>query len=128
MTTPKPVSVPLHQLRAKMSDCSGCRDNFYNHPSAAKAGEGTSPTGMCWSLPTATKRHRWSIGMQTPMDKRERFHKVCVYDCFHGEGPYRDIYIDRLPAHLGGDWADKKYQREQEGKEDPRTARARGKA
>lgn len=100
-------SVTLPQLGEKVARCSGCRDNFYN---SAFNGSGTrtSPGGHCWSLPKAELRWRWAIGMQTPMDTRERFRRVQVYDCFHGEGPYRDIYLKRLPAHLGGDWADQR--------------------
>lgn len=104
----------LTQLRAKMVNCQGCRDNFYNHPSAAMPGEGTSPTGCCWSLPDSQLRWRWEINMQTPMDRRDRFRRVKVNTCWHGEGPYRNIYIQRLPAHLGGDWADKRDELEAE--------------
>lgn len=109
-------TLSLTQLRAKMPRCNGCRDNFYNHPHAAKPGEGQSPTGVCWSLPGARLVWRWRINMQTPMDRRDRFTRVQVYQCFHGEGPYRDIYMKRLPAHLGGEWADKREQREEEGR------------
>ena len=105
--TPRPEkTVTLAQLRTKMEHCGGCRDNFYNHPSAAKPGEGTSPTGCCWSLPSAKLVWRWAISMQSPMDRRENFTRVRVFSCRHGEGPYRNIFMKRLPAHLGGDWAD----------------------
>lgn len=110
MSQTKSLSLP--QLQAKMERCRGCRDNFYNHPSWAKPGEGTSPTGTCWALPNAQLRWRWAINMQTPMDRRDRFRRVRVYGCYHGEGPYRDIYLKRLPAHLGGDWADKREEKE----------------
>jgi hypothetical protein len=114
--TTKEKTLSLTQLREKMNHCGGCRDNFYNHPSWAKPGEGTSPCGHCWSLPKAKLVYRWSINMQTPMDHKSRFQKVRKYSCWHGDGPYRDILIKRLPAHLGGEWADKKEQKEEEGK------------
>ena len=107
----EPTKVSLTQLRAKMRHCGGCRDNFYNHPEAARPGEGTSPTGVCWSLPRATLRWRWVINMWTPMDRRDRFRRVQVHDCYHGEGNQRDIYMKRLPQHLGGDWADKREEK-----------------
>jgi hypothetical protein len=108
----EPKTLSLHQLQAKMGKCSGCRNNFYNHPSAAKPGEGTSATGRCWSLPEAKAVWRWAINMRTPMDRKENFRRVQVYNCFHGDGPHRDIYMQRLPSHLGGTWADKKEQKE----------------
>lgn len=111
--TAETKTLSLAQLKAKCVDCAGCRDNFYNHPEAARPGEGTSPTGFCWSLPKAKMRWRWAINMQTPMDTRDRFRRIKVYDCYHGNGPYRDIYMSRLPAHLGSDWADKTEEREQ---------------
>jgi len=101
------TTISLSQLTAKRSACAGCRDNFYN-------GGGNSTTGHCWSLPEAKMVWRWRIGMQTPMDRRDRFTRVKVHNCFHGEGPYRDIFLKRLPSHLGGDWADKAEQREAE--------------
>lgn len=100
-------TVSLSQLSAKVGGCAGCRNNYYNHA-------GNSESGFCWSLGGAKKRYRWAINMQTPMDRRDRFRKTLVYNCYHGEGPYRDIYLERLPAHLGGDWADKKEQKEKE--------------
>lgn len=103
------MTVSLPQLSSKVARCDGCHDNFYN----TRAPDGSEhSTGYCWSLGKAELRWRWVIGMQTPMDMRERFRRVQVYDCFHGEGLYRDIYLKRLPAHLGGDWADKREQEE----------------
>lgn len=93
------MAIPL-QLAEKSKQCGGCRDDYYNH--------GHSSTGCCWSLENAQTRWRWVINMQTPMDRRDRFRRVKVYTCYHGEGPYRDIYTQRLPAHLGGDWADER--------------------
>lgn len=107
MTQPKtPAQISLPQLQRKRESCAGCRNDYYNHGNH-------SDTGFCWSLPRARMVSRWAIGMQTPMDRRDRFRKVKVYNCFHGEGPYRDVYLERLPQHLGGDWADKR-EREQE--------------
>ena len=94
------TELSLTQIDAKKSGCAGCRNNYYNYG-------GTSSTGACWSLPDAKMVHRWAIGMQTPMDRRDRFRRVKVYDCYHGEGPYRDVYCRQLPSHLGGEWADK---------------------
>lgn len=94
------------------ANCHGCRDDFYNHGDK-------SSTGGCWSLASAKMVWRWAINMQTPMDRRDRFRRVQVPTCFHGDGPYRDIYLKRLPAHLGSDWADKKEQREEEDKVTP---------
>jgi hypothetical protein len=107
-------TLSLTQLQAKMTHCVGCRDNFYNCPSKAKPGEGTSPTSACWSLPNAKLVWRWRIFMWSPMDSRERFTKVRVHDCMHGDGPNRCIYMKRLPAHLGGDWADASERRAEE--------------
>ena len=92
-------------LEEKKRHCQGCRNNFYNYG-------GNSHTGCCWSLPDAKLVMRWAVGMWTPTDNRERFRKTRVFDCFHGEGPQRDVYMRRLPEHLGGDWADKKEERE----------------
>lgn len=100
------TNLSLPQLKTKMEYCRGCRDNFYNHPEAAKPGEGTSPTGMCWSLPSAKIVYRWSINMNTPMDSSKNFTRVKTLSCWHGEGPNRDILMKRMPAHLGGAWAD----------------------
>lgn len=97
--------VTLKQL--DKTTCRGCRDDFYNY-------NGNSTTSACWSLPTAKLVWRWAINMQSPMNTRDNFRRVKVPDCFHGNGPYRDIYMKRLPAHLGGDWADKREQREAE--------------
>lgn len=90
------------------SNCNGCRNNFYNH-------SGNSSTGQCWSFETARMRYRWAINMQAPMGDRHSFRKVRVPDCFHGEGPYRDIYLRRLPAHFGSEWADKREEKECQG-------------
>lgn len=108
MATTKTLS--LAQLQKKRVNCSGCRNSFYNRCDAS--GNANSSTGFCWSLPSAKMVYRWCINMWTPMDRRDRFTKVRVYDCYHGEGNQRDIYMKRLPAHLGGDWADKKEERE----------------
>lgn len=85
----------------KKQKCRGCRNNFYNH-------SGNSTTGCCWSLDTAKSVYRWKINMWTPMDKRSNFVKVRVLSCYQGEGNHRDIYMKRLPQHLGGDFADKR--------------------
>lgn len=105
-------TISLQQIKAA---CHGCRDDFYNHPSWAKPGEGQSPSGQCWSLESARPVWRWAINMQTPMDRKENFRRVRVNSCYHGSGPYRDIYLKRLPAHLGGAWADKAEQKREEG-------------
>lgn len=107
------TTISLPQLKQKMAACRGCRDNFYNHPESAKIGEGISPTGVCWCLPDAKARYRWAINMQSPTI-RENFRRVKVYGCYHGDGPYRDIYMDRLPPHCGNEWADKNFQKQQE--------------
>lgn len=102
-------TIPLHILTQKKATCRGCRDDFYNC-------NGRSSEGHCWSLPSAKRVWRWAIGMQTPMDRKKNFRRVLVNSCFHGDGPYRDIYLKRLPAHLGGVWADKREQKEEESK------------
>lgn len=84
-------------LRSKSRDCLGCRNNFYNRGDS-----------FCWSLEGAKKVKRWRINLWTPMDSRSRFKKVTVFNCYHGEGNQRDVFMARLPAHLGGDWADPK--------------------
>lgn len=99
------MTTMLPQLRTKAAQCAGCRDDHYNH------GDNSS-TGCCWLLEKARLRWRWAINMQTPMDTRDRFRRVRVYGCFHGSGPYRDIYLKQLPHHLGAEWADKAEQRE----------------
>ena len=101
----KPLTVV--QVNKKKTACRGCRNDYYNHGD-------NSTTKHCWSLPGAKMRYRWAINMQTPMDRRDRFRKVRVYECFHGEGPHRDVYVKQFPSHLGGDWADKREQRESE--------------
>ncbi len=93
-------------LDAKKPACAGCRNNYYNH-----GGNATPP--YCWSLPDAKIVVRWAINMQSPMDERSRFRRVKVYNCYHGEGPYRDVYMERLPQHLGGDFADAKERAKQ---------------
>lgn len=98
--------LPL-KLADKVAHCSGCRDDFYNRG-------GNSSDGHCWGLEAAKLRWRWVINMWTPMDRRERFQKVKVHDCFHGEGSHRNIFMKRLPAHLGGDWADDRDRLENE--------------
>lgn len=98
--------IPL-KLASKVSHCSGCRDDFYNRAD-------NSSEGCCWALEKATLRWRWLINMQTPMDDRKRFRKVRMYNCWHGDGPYRDILMMRLPQHLGGDWADERDRLEHE--------------
>lgn len=95
------------KIADKLPHCSGCRDDFYNRA-------GNSSNGHCWALEKAKLRWRWGINMQSPMDRRDRFRKVRVHDCFHGEGPYREIFMLRLPAHLGGDWADDRDRLEHE--------------
>lgn len=95
-------TVPLAQAT---TNCAGCRDDFYNRP-------GNSQNAQCWLLGSARLVWRWSIGVQTAQDRRENFVRVQVNTCYHGEGPYRDMYFKRLPAHLGGDWADKREQAE----------------
>jgi hypothetical protein len=101
------MALTLTQIDDKQAHCGGCRNNFYNH-------SGNSSTGHCWSLESAKLRWRWVINMQTPMDKKSRFYRKRVYTCYHGEGPYRDIYLLRLPEHLGGDWADERDKLEHE--------------
>jgi hypothetical protein len=98
--------IPL-KLAKKVSHCGGCHDDFYNHG-------GNSTSGCCWALENAKLRWRWVINMQMPMDSRERFRKAKVHDCFRGSGPYRDIFMKRLPQHLGGDWADNRDRLEHE--------------
>lgn len=98
------------KLADKVTHCRGCRDDFYNR-------SGNSSTGHCFSLETAKLRWRWVINMWTPMDRRDRFRKVKVHDCLHGEGNQRDIFMKRLPDHLGGDWADERDRLEHELKE-----------
>ncbi len=92
------MNLSLTQLEEKKSQCGGCRNNFYNHGDHSK-------DNHCWSLEGAKLVWRWRINMWTPMDKKSNFHKVQVYHCYHGEGNQRDIYMERLPQHLGGDYA-----------------------
>lgn len=98
------MKISLTQLK---TGCRGCRDDFYNHG-------GNSNTGNCWSLDSAKRVYRWAINMQTPMDDRKNFRRVRVNSCYHGSGPYRDIYLKRLPSHLGGEWADKAEKKREE--------------
>jgi len=107
------ATISLRQLEQKKSRCQGCQNDFYNRCDAS--GANRSSDGHCWSLPNAKLVYRWRINMWTPMDRRDRFTKVRVYDCFHGEGNQRDIYMKRLPQHLGGDWADSREAKEHEG-------------
>ena len=100
-------TIPLKVLHAdKLGGCAGCRDDFYNY---------TAEHSGCWSLPRAKLVWRWRLGFWTPMDRRENFTRVQVYDCWYNEGSERNVHLKRLPAHLGGDWADKDEQRAAEG-------------
>ena len=63
---------------SKKQGCSGCRNDYYNYGNNSSAGH-------CWSLTKAQRVWRWAIGFWTPMDKRENFRRVQVYDCYHGE-------------------------------------------
>lgn len=91
------------QLTNKAKLCRGCRDSFYNRGCE-----------FCWSLESARLVHRWRTNLWTPMDSRKNFTKVRVYDCYHGEGNQRDIFMKRLPEHLGGEYADSEEENQNE--------------
>ena len=65
--------------------CAGCRNDHYN--------SSASNTGKCWSRESAKLVWRIPVGFQEmPPYKNKK--KKQVPDCWHGEGPYRTVYID----------------------------------
>ena len=76
--------------------CAGCRNNFYN-------GNNLHGVKECWSLKDAKREWRIPVGMQeAPPYKNKK--KVKVPTCFHGDGPYRTIYVKPEVITKEGYW------------------------
>ncbi len=76
-------------MPCKKSDCSGCRNNFYN-------GNNSLGVSECWSLKTAKKIVRYQIGTNTPMWIREAYLKMKLPSCYHSSGY---VYLNAVPDY-----------------------------
>ena len=58
----------------KLKHCSGCHDDFYNHP-------GNSTNGRCWMLPkmTLVQRKEVSIDQRPPWNQKPRLFPHCYH-------------------------------------------------
>lgn len=85
-------------MKTKMDKrfCSGCRNDFYNNNNSLGVAE-------CWSFKTASVVSRIPVGMQEPPPYKNR-KKVKIPDCYHGNGPYRTIYIEAEALTNDGYW------------------------
>jgi hypothetical protein len=90
--SPKVSDAALKRGRkATMSDCEGCRNDFYN---------GHNPLGVkeCWSLKEARVVTLYQIGWWTQQDRAENFQKVKKPHCWHAPGQV--ALMEELPSHL----------------------------
>lgn len=72
------------------SHCSGCRDDFYNHP-------GQHGSKECWHLNGARVVRRWRLGWWTSPVTPGAFVEVKTYDCHHEPGQF--AFSKELPSH-----------------------------
>ncbi len=77
-------------------NCFGCRNDFYN----GKNGMGVKE---CWSFKSAKLEWRIPVGMQEPPPYKNKKAKR-VPNCWHGEGPYRTLYIKKEAITKDGYW------------------------
>lgn len=66
------------------SDCSGCRDDYYN------TGE-----SVCWSLDSATLVTRYELGWWDDPTLKRNYRKVVVPSCYRRPGTF--AYVESIP-------------------------------
>lgn len=71
-----------------LTQCHGCRDDFYNHGGHALDGK------RCWSATDGEMVTRYKIGTWTTPTIKGAFTKVKVPSCYHGEGVH---FYKQLP-------------------------------
>jgi hypothetical protein len=77
-------------MKAKKSDCEGCRNDFYN-------GKNDLGVGECWSFKDAEIVTLYQIGTWVPQDRASNFTKVKRPSCYHQTG---SVFMKELPKHL----------------------------
>jgi hypothetical protein len=80
---------PAKGRPATMSDCAGCRDDFYN-------GKNDIGVQRCWLLDKARMSTRFRLHVDTPMNQRSGYAKVKTPNCYRQA---RFMFIDKIPDY-----------------------------